>query len=343
VRVSQSRGLIRKHGRRLRSALVLSIAVLPLAACGGTGGGASGGDWEPENDITWMVPYSPGGGFDTYSRGIAQVMQKNHLPEGINVGVENVTPLPQGITSLYEAKSDGYEIGMLPMPATAVQELQNPEVAPWETAKFTVLGQVDANDYVVYVPANSKFKTIDDLVKAKGLKALTVEQGSSSALATQSVIQEFGLDANLTYGAEGSQEVVTAAMRGDVDFFVYGASDVTGFVESGDVRPLLFLGQEADRPKDAEWLQDVPGVEETDHPGIAGVVTERRIIAGPPDLPDEVADYLRKALSETMKDPEFTEWAAEADRPIVPLNAEEASEAMRKQTEKMQQLLPKLK
>lgn len=340
----------RKGALRPRWALaVLSVTVLALGACGdgGDGGdGGAGGDeaeggWEPTQDVTWMVPYSPGGGFDTYSRGIAQVM-KNHLPEGTQIGVENVTPLPQGISSLYRAQPDGHSIGILPMPATVVQEMQNPEVAQWETDKFTVLGQVDANDYVVYVPKDSPYKTIDDLTQAKGLQALTVEQGSSSALATQLTIQALELDANLTYGAEGSQEVATAAIRGDINFLVYGSTDLVGFVESGDIRPLLFLGKEENRPEDVEWLQDVPSAEEIGHSEIAGAVTERRIIAGPPDLPEDVTTYLRDTLWETMNDPKFAEWARKAERPLVPLKAEDAERFMAEQADRMKELLPKL-
>ena len=38
-------------------------------------------------------------------------------------------------------------------PAAAALQIQDPDLAKWETDKFTVLGSVDENAYVVYVPA----------------------------------------------------------------------------------------------------------------------------------------------------------------------------------------------
>lgn len=334
-------------------------AALALAGCG-DGGSTEGGaapddgtdtgtgeepaaEWEPTEDIEWIVPYSPGGGFDTYSRGLAQVMQEEgFLPDGVNVVIRNVTPLPQGITEMYTADPDGYTVGILPMPAAIAQEIENPEIARWETENFTVLGSVDENAYVVYVPADSPYETIEDLMEAEGLRTITVEQGSSSALAGQATIQALDLDATVTYGAEGSAEVVTAALRGDADFFVYGASDVVGFIESGDVRPLLFLGTEEQRSESLTWLQDVPSAADIGYPDLAGTVTELRLLVAPPDLPEEVAEYLRTTFEETLTSEEFAAWAEQAERPIVPRDWESATEAMQDQVAQMEVLLPQL-
>lgn len=335
-------------GRRvLRAGLLLSVLVAPLVACGDGGSQQAAGDgdsaaWEPTEDITWVVPYSPGGGFDAYSRALADVMQKSHLPDGVNIAIKNITPLPEGITKLYEAEPDGYTVGILPMPAAIAQQIQFPDLAGWETDKFTVLGSVDENAYVVYVADDSPHKTIEDLVAAKGLNTVTVERGSSSALAALSAIEELGLDAKITYGAEGSQEVVTAALRGDADFFVYGTTDVVGFIESGDVRPLLFLGNESERPEQFDWLKDVPNAEDAGVPGLAGVVTELRAIVAPPGLPEPVGEYLRNALAETMADPDFTAWAESSKRTVVPRDGEEAEAAMNKQIDAMKTLVPEL-
>lgn len=358
------RGRGRRHHSVLTAALGM-VLVSTLAACGddepdaaaapppdaaeqptATGAEEAGEcaeEWTPDGDVEWIVPYSPGGGFDTYSRGIAQVMEEaGFLPDGVNVVIRNVTPLPQGITQMYTSDPDGSVVGILPMPAAIAQQIQSPEVSRWETEEFTVLGSVDENAYVVYVPADSPYTTIEDLVAAEGLQSITVEEGSSSALATLATIAELELDANLTYGAEGSSEVVAAALRGDADFFVYGSTDVVGFIESGDVRPLLFIGNEDQRPEALAWLQDVPGAEEAGYGDLAGTVTELRAIVAPPALPCEVAEFWRTALYETMTSEEFETWAADAERPIVPRTFEEATETMQQQIERMQVLVPEL-
>jgi tripartite-type tricarboxylate transporter receptor subunit TctC len=342
----------RSRGRTNVLVAALGVAVpLTLSACGGSGeeptpAAQEGGDeasCEFAGDIEWIVPYSPGGGFDTYSRGIAQVMTEGgFVPDDVNIVIRNTTPLPQGITQMFSAEPDGQTVGILPMPAAIAQQIQAPDVAQWETSEFTVLGQVDENAYVVYVPDDAPYQTIEDLVAAENLTSITVEEGSSSALATLATIENLDLDASITYGAEGSAEVVAAALRGDADFFVYGSTDVVGFIESGDVRPLLFIGTEDQRPEELEWLQDVPGAEEAGYEDLAGTVTELRLIVAPPGLPEDVTTCWQDTLYETMTSEEFAAWAEEAGRPIVPHNGEEARAAMEAQIERMQTLVPQL-
>lgn len=41
---------------------------------------------------------------------------------------------------MFNAKPDGYTVGILPMPAAIAQEIQDPDLARWKTRDFTVLG-----------------------------------------------------------------------------------------------------------------------------------------------------------------------------------------------------------
>lgn len=347
-KMSLTRLRLRPHNARPTAALaVLGAFALVLAACSSntddSDGGESAEGWAPTRDIEWIVPYSPGGGYDVYSRGIAQVMvEQGFVPDGINVVIRNTTPTTAGISAMFSAAPDGTTLGILPMPAAIAQEIQYPDVSQWVTEEFTVIGSVDENAYVVYVAADSPYETIEDLIAAEGLRGITVERGSSSDLASLAAIEAFGLDATMIYGAEGSSEVVTAALRGDVDFFVYGASDVVGFIDSGDIRPLVFLGTEEQRSAELEWLQDVPSAADAGFPDLAGTVTELRLIVAPPGLPDEVAAYLREAVYDTMTSDAFAEWAATAERPIVPRDYESATEAMQAQVAAMELLIPEL-
>ncbi len=54
----------------IRLLAALGALTLVVGACGG-------GDSDyPSEDFTWVVPYSEGGGFDTYSRGFADRCQR---------------------------------------------------------------------------------------------------------------------------------------------------------------------------------------------------------------------------------------------------------------------------
>ena len=313
----------------------LGALTLLVAACGG---GAS--DY-PSEDFTWVVPYSEGGGFDTYSRGFADAMAASQLPEGINIGVQNITPIAEGLSGVFASDSQ-YTLAILPMPAAAAQEIQFGDVANWVTDEFTVLGSIEENAYVVYVAADGPYQTYQDLIAGSGMKALTVEKGSSSGLATAVTINALGLDAEITFGAEGSQEVATALVRGDIDFIVYGTSDVLGFIDSGDLRAVLFLGIEDQRPAEFDWLAEVPNLADAGFPDAAGSVTEMRLIVAPPGLPADVVTYLENAVEATLNSPELAAWSEEAGRPLVPRNAASARDAMANQIKTMQDLVPEL-
>jgi tripartite-type tricarboxylate transporter receptor subunit TctC len=297
----------------------------------------------PTQNITWIVPYSPGGGFDTYARGLAEHMRSGgHLPNDVNIVIENITPLPEGISRMYNADADGHTIGILPMPAAIAQEIQFPDLAQWETREFSVVGSVDENAYVIYVEGDGPYEAFEDLQSAPDLRSITVEKGSTSSLAAVTAIETLGLDAKISFGAEGSQEAATSLLRGDVDFLVYGTTDLTGFVESGDIQPVLFLGTEDQRTESIEWLADLPGLADAGHPDAAGAVTELRAIVAPPDVPEAQLGILRQALADTMADPAFQSWAEESSRPLVPRDADSARGAMQDQIKHMEELVPRL-
>lgn len=342
-------------------AALVGVAGLLAAACGGgdseqaAPGGAetaqdepaeASGDGEtdfPTKDIRWIVPYSSGGGFDTYARGLAEHMRSGgHLPNDVNVVVENITPLPEGIARMYNAEPDGYTVGILPMPAAIAQQIQFPDIAQWKTREFSVLGSVDENAYVIYVAADGPYESFEDLQGTENLRSITVERGSTSSLAAVTAIETLGLDAKMTFGAEGSNEAATSLLRGDVDFIVYGTTDMTGFIESGDMEPVLFLGTDDQRTESIEWLQDLPDLADVGHPEAAGAVTELRAIVAPPGVPEAELEILRQALADTMADPEFQAWAQEAERPLVPRDADSARQAMQEQIAHMEELVPRL-
>lgn len=329
-----------RSSKRTRSAsrkwlAIIAVFGLVISACGGDA------EEYPSQNFTWVVPYSPGGGFDTYSRGFAQVLAETQFPEGVNIVVENITPIAEALSGVYTSE-DPYRLAILPMPAASAQEIQFADIAQWETEGFTVLGSMEENAYVIYVAADGPYQTFEDLAAGTDMRALTVERGSSSGLATAVAIRSLGLDAQLTFGAEGSQEVATALIRGDVDFIVYGTSDVIGFIDSGDVRPLLFLGLEEQRPAQYDWLNDVPSAADVGFPDVAGSVTEMRLIVAPAGLGEDEVAWLEEAVEATLFGPEFAAWAESADRPIVPRNAESARQAMANQIAIMEQLVPML-
>lgn len=78
----------------------------------------------PSKTIIYIVPVSPGGGFDTFSRMIIPYLKK-YLPGKPNIIIRNAPggEWNIGITKMYRAKPDGHTIAILNMPANAVNQV----------------------------------------------------------------------------------------------------------------------------------------------------------------------------------------------------------------------------
>ena len=98
----------------------------------------------PDKDITWIVPYSPGGGFDVWSRQIGAAMQK-YLPPGVTVVIKNVTGAGgrSGSIALYRAKPDGYTVGLLDVAGLLLhQKTVGTDKAGFDLEKYVWVGRV---------------------------------------------------------------------------------------------------------------------------------------------------------------------------------------------------------
>lgn len=337
---------MRKHSKKLWMGMAV-VAAMTLGACssGSTSDGES--DYEDEADfalaggVEWVIPYKTGGGFDAYSRGMsAALSQSGAITE--EVTPINIDPFVKGVSTLFSREADGQTIGILPMPAAAAQELAFPDLAKWKTGEFTILGSIEENGYVMYVSSKSKYKTVADLQAATDLKTITVEKGSSSAISNVVATEALGLKSEITFGVASSEEAVLALIRGDVDYIVYGTSDLVGFIESGDITPILFLGTPDQRPAQLEWLAAVPSAADAGYPELEGVVTEMRLVVGPPGMTPKMVAFWENAIATTLASPEMKKWSVDNERPLVPRSAAEAKALFQKQVDQMNVLIPSL-
>lgn len=307
----------------------------------GDGGDAGTAEW-PTEEVTLLIPYSPGGGGDAYGRAIAEQMTERY---GVNVVPENRPPAIEMFSLLWEAEPDGSIFGYLPMPAAIGSQITTPEVADFETTEFSVIGIVESNSYVVYVAADSEYETIEDLQAGSNLKTLNTDPGSGAALASATLIEGLDLDAESTYGAETSGESELALLRGDIDFTTHGVRDFLGSVENGDLRPLLFMGTDDQKEQEmslVDWLDDVPTWADVGEPDLAGAVTEHRAFAAPPGLDPALLQAMRDAFEEVVSSEGMQQWSDDSGRLLFPAYGEEAQEVVNGQAEAMRDLLPEL-
>lgn len=307
--------------------LVVLVAGLILAGCAPTpaptptpGQTPEPGVTFPEKPITWIVPYSPGGGFDTMSRAAARVMPK-YLPKEVPIVIQNIPGAGSrtGTNVLYRAKPDGYTIGILNIQGLIVTEMVME--TKFDLAKFTYLGQLATDTYLAVAPKGSPYHSLEDLKKAQEPLRLGLTGAGSSAWVVNTITcSALGIPMTPVTGYPGTTEILTAILRGEIDLAMRPIASELPYIESGDMVPIFIIAFERDKS-----LPDVPTVEELGYPEVAGLGLPR-FLAVPPDTPREIADILEKALLETLHDKSLTEWAEGADYFLAPLTGEQAME-----------------
>jgi putative tricarboxylic transport membrane protein len=216
--------------------------------------------WEPKGQMECIAPSNPGGGWDAICRTTAAVLQKTgitketmyvtNMPGGSGaVAIANVITKRKGDTNLLVAASNSLTL-TIAMKRTA--HTFN-DVIP--------LAQVGAEIGGFFVKADSKYKTLADLVTAlkKDPKAATFAGGSAPGsldhIKAAVFAKAIGVDATkVAYVPfQGGGEAMTSLLGGHTDVAAIDLSEAAGQLEAGKVRCLGLLSE-----KRSTKFKDIP-------------------------------------------------------------------------------------
>lgn len=252
----------------------------------------------PSKTITFIIPASPGGGFDTTVRMLVPYLQK-YLPNPVGIIVRNMPGggWMIGIKHTYRAKPDGYTVCIFNMPGNVTHMITGR--AEYDLTKITWLGSPAEITYVTALSPKSKYKTLEDLQKAPRVIAGTVGMSSTAALGTILAAEAMGIKMDYI-PHDGSTEAILAGIRGDVDWVQYPYGSLKRYLKSGDLVPAWVYAKKRLPP-----LPDVPTIAELGYEELLAVVTMFRPVGGPPGIPDDVAKVWREAFQKAAQDPEL--------------------------------------
>jgi len=274
-------------------ALVLSVSV---AACGSTAGGGEEGGTYPQSRLSIMAPADPGGGWDQTARALQQTIRDAKLGKGAEVynvpGAGGTLGLSQ-LVSKQRGKAD--QLMVMGLVMVGAIETNKSSVGLDEVTPVATLTE---EDEAIVVPADSKYKTLDDLLADLKSDPASVAWAGGSAGGTDQLLvgalaKAVGADpAKTKYVAHsGGGEALTAILSGSVDAGVSGVSEFTDQVEAGKLRALAVSGDNG---------LEVGGkpVKSIAEQGVDVVMTNWRGIVAPPGLSDEqrknVVDFVEK-------------------------------------------------
>ncbi len=282
-------------------AVMLALAANPAAA-----------DWPNDKPIKFIIPYSPGGGFDTIVRAFTPSLEK---ALGAEIVPENIPGAggTKGAATVARAAPDGYTIGIYNMPGFTVSALAGKNLG-FELDEVTWLANLATARYAIAVKSDSPIKTLKDLC-GLGRPAKMSDTGASS---TSSIVSKISFNlidcpiVNVT-GYKGSKGATIAVMRGEVDATLKPVSSLKKYVKSGDLRFIVTYTDKA----------VVDGVEATGEIGYGDLANFnlRRLVAAPGGLPDDIRKRLSDALVEAANSADVTAWAGKAGVALDPVDS----------------------
>ena len=118
--------------------------------------------------VTVVVGSAPGGLYDLWARLLARTMGK-YIPGNPNMLVQNMPGAGSMVAANYLygiAKPDGLTVGMFQTHLYLTQLVGQSEVR-FDVNKFNWLGSQEKGQMMLYIRADSPYKSIDDIIKAK--------------------------------------------------------------------------------------------------------------------------------------------------------------------------------
>ena len=266
----------------------------------------------PSQTINFIIPYGPGGSFDSYAREFSVLLQK-YLPSHVNVEPINVPGAAgkEAIFQLLQDPPDGYNISMINIPGI----LMSKKSGNIDLGKLTWIANLGRDSYGLAVAKDGPVNNVADLqaLSAKRpLKFSSTGSGSTDYFATKVFAASLGLKVSLVSGYNDSPNSVVAVARGDVDAVVHSLATLKQLEASG-LAKIIFVFQEK---------SPIPGVEDATSVGKPdlGEIFQWRPIVGPPNLPQDVVSTLSTALVAAAKDPGTVSWAAGLGTTLYPLD-----------------------
>ena len=249
----------------------------------------------PDRPIQLIVPFGPGGIADITARAVAEAMGRRL---GQPVVVDN-RPSAGGIVAgqaVATAKLDGHTL-LLMSNANAISVSLFKRL-PYDTQKdFAAISTLGSFDLGLFVPANSRFASLQDLVafaraNPAKLNVGTIAVGSTQHLAAKLFETQAGIAA-LVVPYKASTAVLTALRSGEIDVAFEIIGPMLPHVQGGAVK---VLAVSSDRRNPA--LSDVPTVMQA---GVGGYhVASWNALAAPAGTPAEVIAVLNRTAREAV-------------------------------------------
>jgi tripartite-type tricarboxylate transporter receptor subunit TctC len=308
--------------------------------------------------ITIIAGTKAGDVYDLYARMFAQFLPR-YIPGNPNIIVQNMPGAGSMIAANFVynvANPDGLTIGAI-FPALYFDQVVQRSQVKYDWSKFAWLGSPVTSNHLLYMRADSPFKTIHDVVKASPAPKCGATGTSSTAYYVPKLLDEvIGTKFEIVLGYQAGQDIDLAVERNEV---VCRAFTLTAFFarepfttwrKNKFVNVLVQTGKKRDKR-----IPDVPTIHElmdqykTSQAGknLATLVLAAgdfgRPYVLPPNTPPEHVKTIREAFAKTLNDEAVKADAAKKKLELDPSTADELEKLAREVTGQSQDIVAKMK
>jgi len=292
--------------------------------------------------VRWIVGWTPGGGFDTYSRLAAPFIEK---ALGVQIAIDNVPGAAGlvGAMTLSRARPDGKTLGILNGSGYLWNRNPDARSSPDLAREFTVLARVSRRQQVIVAGPKAGLRSVGDLVARAKERAIIVgvtAPDSANFASLAAVTDLLGVRTEFVSGYPGSRELMLGLLRGD---FEISSLDIESYVDVPGLESTTALLQITPERSPDPRLADAPNLA-----GPTGLVSARpdlfpgdaarvrsvtaaitaylefgRLFAGPPGMAPALRDCVEHGIHSALTDPGFAAAARRAGRSIDAMTGEE--------------------
>jgi tripartite-type tricarboxylate transporter receptor subunit TctC len=308
--------------------------------------------------IRIMVGSTAGGFYDRWARLFARHMGK-YIPGQPEIIAQNMPGAGSVIAANHVfnvAKPDGLTIAM-PLNSLYVDQLAGRSEVQFDLRKFHWIGSPAVESVIMYVRADTPYRSIADIVKAKEpLKCGGTGTASSDYILAKVLEETIGARINNVLGYAGGTEIDIAVEKGEVVCRAHSTSAHFGrepfdtWHKKGFDRHLI----QTSRKRDSR-APDVPTVNEifdqfkvpANSRRIAQVVLAAGDFGRPmmvtPGTPSERVKILREAFFKTLSDPEVLAEAKKSRMDVEPTSGEELESLVKEIFDSSPEVLERVK
>ena len=308
--------------------------------------------------VTFIVGSGAGTAYDIYARLLGRYIGK-YLPGNPSVVVQNYPAAGGMVAANYVysvVKPDGLTVASI-NPAHYFNQIQGNKEVKFDWPKFTWIASPDKSEHMLYMRADTPYKTIQDVRKAADApKCGATGTGTSGHYIPKLLEETIGTKFNVVTGYAGGNEIDLATERNEVvcrsftTAAFFAREPYHSWRKKNFVRVLIQTGHQRDpQLPDVPLLSELMDESKTSDLGrrVAAVMLGSGELGRPivthPATPADRTKLLREAFMKSMADAELLKEAKKSRLEITPVPGEELAKIARVVIDQPQEVKDRIK